>query len=241
LRLAVLLGIAVFLLTLFIRLPAAALLPLLPAGIVCTAAAGTIWSGSCAQLQRAAISISDVSWSLHPLALLRLHLAARVRADDPQLRGSAELDLARDGTLAVQALQASSALPGLWGPLPAGASGAVAIAIEQLQLASGHLLTAQGHIEVQQLAIANPALQLGNYELLLMPGSAGTAVLGELHDLGGALMVEGQLRLLRSGAYEISGSLAPRAGAATGLQQALQLLGPPDPNGRRSFSVAGDL
>jgi hypothetical protein len=53
--------------------------------------------------------------------------------------------------------------------------------------------------------------------------------------------VSGLLQLSPSGAYDLEGSVAPRPGASADLTQTLQLLGAPDAQGRRPFSLAGSL
>jgi hypothetical protein len=55
------------------------------------------------------------------------------------------------------------------------------------------------------------------------------------------LSLQGQAQLASDGAYEISGTVAPRSGASSDLQQALQLLGAPDAQGRYAFTLAGTI
>jgi hypothetical protein len=53
--------------------------------------------------------------------------------------------------------------------------------------------------------------------------------------------VTGVLRLSPDGSYELAGSVAPKADADPELARVLQLLGTPDAQGRRAFSIAGTM
>ena len=65
--------------------------------------------------------------------------------------------------------------------------------------------------------------------------------MGRLRDIDGPLSLQGQARLSSDGSYEFSGTVATHGGASPDLQQALQLLGPPNAQGRYEFSLAGTL
>jgi len=241
LRTALILAVAVFLVTLLVRLPAQLLLPLLPAEVTCAAPAGTIWRGRCEQLRVGTWSVGQLSWSLHPVALLRLRVAADVASQDPAVRAQAQLELARNGDLMISALAATIAVPGGSGPVAAGASGTLLLAIDSARVQRGHLVAVQGKVDLQQLRIENPAADLGSFELKFAPANESGPIMGQLSDTGGPLSVVGLLQLSPSGSYDLEGSIAPRANAGANLTQLLQLLGPPDPQGRRAFSLAGSL
>jgi hypothetical protein len=53
--------------------------------------------------------------------------------------------------------------------------------------------------------------------------------------------LQGVLQLSPSGAYELDGTVAARDASSSDLQQLLQMLGPPDAQGRHVFSLAGTL
>jgi hypothetical protein len=241
LRAMLILAAVVFVITLLVRLPARALLPLLPAGVSCAAPAGTLWSGSCEQLRLGTVGVSGLSWALHPAALLRLRLAADLSSQDPQANGHAQVELARNANLDIARLAANVALPGNLGLVPAGTSGTLQLAIDSARIQDGHLIALLGKIDMQSIHIDNPAADLGNFELQFAPPNQGAAMVGQLRDLSGPLAVSGVLQLSPSGAYDLEGSVAPRPSASADLTQALQLLGAPDAQGRRTFSLAGSL
>ncbi len=240
-RSALLLAIVVFIVTVLARLPAAALMPLLPAGVSCQTPGGTVWHGTCAQLREGSFSLSGFAWRLHPAALLRLRLSAELTSDDPRAQGHTHVEITRDGQIRVQGLSAQLPLHGGLAVFPRGLAGTVQIAIDGASLQREELLALQGSIRVLQLRSESQSADLGSFELLFPPAPAGSPIEGQLRDLGGPLSVNGQLRLMRGGGYDLSGSVAAREQASPELLQALQLLGPADPQGRRTFSLAGSL
>jgi hypothetical protein len=240
-RSALLLAIIVFVITLLARLPASALTPLLPMGISCEMPGGTVWHGSCGQLRDGSLSLNGVSWTVHPAALLRLRLSAELSSDDPRAQGHTGVELARDGEIHLQGLSAQLPLQGGLRVFPEGLAGTVQIALDDARLQHQQLLALQGSIRVLQLRSESQSADLGSFELMFPPSSPGSPIEGRLHDLGGPLSVDGQLRLMRAGGYDLSGSVAARGAASPELLQALQLLGPADAQGRRMFSLAGSL
>jgi hypothetical protein len=229
----------VFVITLVLRLPARVLTALLPTDVVCDSPGGTVWSGSCGALRAGTLVIAGLSWQLHPAALLHLQLAADLTSEDPH--GQAQARLGLDGAVQITALAATLALPGGLALVPAGTSGNMHLAIDSARLEGGHLVAVQGRIALQQLHIASPPADLGGFELQFAPPDPNAGIVGQLRDLDGPLSVTGVLQLARTGSYDLEGSVAPKPDAGADLTQVLQLLGPPDAQGRRAFSIGGTL
>lgn len=239
---ALLLAVLVFLATLLARLPARVLLPLLPAGTSCEAPTGTVWRGACAELHVPRLSLMAISWAVHPAALLRLQLSANVASDDPRAVARAAVVLSHGERMQLHDVSAQLPLQnGLPGVFPSGLSGQLQVAIDTATFERGQLLALQGSLRVLQLRSESQAADLGSFELLFPPVPEGTPIDGQLRDLGGPLSVSGELRLMRAGGYDLSGYVAARPQASADVVQALQLLGPPDAQGRRMFSLAGSL
>lgn len=239
---ALLLAALVFLVTLLARLPARLLLPLLPAGTSCQAPTGTVWHGACGELRVPRLSLMAISWVVHPAALLRLQLAADVASDDPRAVARAAVVLSHGGRMQLHDVNAQLPLQnGLPGVFPSGLSGQLQVAIDAATLQRGQLLALQGSVRVLQLRSESQAADLGSFELLFPAAPEGAPIDGQLRDLGGPLAVSGELRLMREGGYDLSGYVAARPQASADVVQALQLLGPPDAQGRRMFSLAGSL
>jgi general secretion pathway protein N len=241
LRAALILAAIAFLITLLMRLPARMLLPLLPPEVSCAAPTGTVWSGACGQLRVGEVAVSGLSWTVHPGALLRLQLAADLASADPDAHGQGHVELARNGNLAIAALAATVALPGDAAVVPAGISGSMQLAIDSARIEGRHLVAMQGRIDLRQIHIDNPQADLGSFELQFVPPTRPAVMLAQLRDLNGPLSVTGVLQLLPTGSYQLDGSVAARPGTSAELTQKLQMLGPPDTQGRQAFSIAGSL
>jgi general secretion pathway protein N len=241
LRAALILVAITFLVTLLMRLPARTLLPLLPANVSCAAPTGTVWSGACGQLHVGGLALSGLSWALHPAALLRLHLMADLASPDPQASGHAQVDLARNGNLAITALAATVALPGDAAVVPAGVSGSMQLAIDSARVEDRRLVALQGTIDLLQIHIDNPQADVGSFELQFGPPTQPPIMVAQLRDLNGPLSVTGALQLSPAGSYQLDGSVTPKPGTSAELTQKLQMLGPADAQGRHAFSIAGSL
>jgi hypothetical protein len=237
---AILLVMAVFALTLLVRLPAGVLAWLLPRSVACESPAGTLWRGGCAEIRSGALALADVHWQLHPLSLLRAQAALDVDSSDPRARGNAYLTLHVNGDLDIASLSASLPLEGGLMPAPAGWSGVLDLGIDRASVRGGHIADVQGTLTARSLHMDHPNADLGSFELKFPTAPVGDApMIGTLRDLGGPLMVAGQLQLRRDGSYELDGTIASRDAPSADLQQFLNLLGPPDAAGRRAVSFAG--
>ena len=239
-RLALLLAAIVFLITLLVRLPARALLALLPADVTCAGPSGTVWLGSCEELRVGAMPLAGLSWALHPAAMLRLRLAADLSSQDPAAHGQAQLEFAPNGDLAISALAASVAVPGRSGLAAGIGTASLQLSIDSARIQAGHLVALVGTIDLLQLHLGNPPAELGDFELKFAPSKAATMA-GQLRDLNGPLSVSGILQLSPAGAYQLEGSVAPKPGASEDVTRTLQILGPADAEGRRTISLAGSL
>jgi general secretion pathway protein N len=237
---AILLVVAVFALTLLVRLPAQILSWLLPRSVACESPGGTLWHGSCAEVRSGTLALADVRWTLHPLSLLRAQPALDVDSNDPRARGSAQLTLHMNGDLDIATLNASLPLAGGIVPVPSGWSGVLDLGIDQASVRGGHIAAIQGTLTARSLHMNQPEADLGNFELKFPAAPVGDApILGALRDLGGPLSVTAQLQLRRDGNYELDGTIASRDASNAELEKFLNVLGPPDAAGRRVVSFAG--
>jgi hypothetical protein len=236
------LGLAFFLLTVLLRLPAAWVSGRLPDAVHCEFPVGTVWSGSCGQLRVAAVSLSELHWQLLPLQLLRLRLAARLTCSDPRAMGTADLAVGFRQALYLRNVDVDLPVEsGIVPWFPDDWNGQLHIDLVSADLQGGRLNAARGTLTARSLRGAYGQSELGSYTLkFLEPGPDGQ-IRAELKDLGGPLQLQGQLQLRRDGNYELNGHVMTRAQASDDLQHWMQLLGPPDPVGMRPFSLGGVL
>lgn len=240
-RLALILAALIFVATLLVRLPASLLLSHLPADLVCDEPSGTVWHGSCAEVHDGGISVAGVSWTLHPASLLKLMVSADLSSADPNAGGSASITLDRSGEANISALHATMPLTASSNILPAGSSATLVLSLPSLRIRDEHLVAIEGTIELNQLHVADAAPALGSFQMQFLPADENADIDGRLRDLEGPLAVDGLMKLQPTGAYEINGTVATRPGAPYDLEKTLQVLGPADPQGRRTFSLAGTL
>lgn len=238
-RVGVLLALLAFLVVVVARLPAAALSHFLPAGVQCSAPSGTVWQGSCEQVQAQGVTLSSVQWILHPASLLRLRLAADIETHDPRLTGRGAVEIDRSGALNLSSVTATLPLQSGLTPFPAGWSGTLQLALDRATLINGRPTLLVGTIDIQSLQMPNPPTTLGSYELRFAPVSGDAPVTGQLRDLDGPLSLSGELQLQGGGGYQLQGLVAAHAGAPDNLAQLLDVLGPADPQGRHMFAING--
>jgi general secretion pathway protein N len=231
-----LLAVAGFCLGLLLQLPLRWVTALLPRGVHCSEAQGTLWQGHCGGLRWQGGALGDLDFRLHPLSLLTLRLAADVHLKSPtaDIRGRLALGW---GVVQARALEATLPLSNvLVAALPAGVRGQMQTDLERLDLRSGHIHALVGRVDL--LHLMDDTDPIGDYRITFPPGSGDP--IGELHDLGGPLDVQASLHLAPSG-FVLEGRVAARASAPAALARQIRYLGSPDAAGRRPFSVAGTL
>jgi len=237
---ALLAGLA-FALIVIARFPAVWAAGALPPWLSCDDISGTVWSGSCAGLTlRQHQLVGDLSWQLHPARLLAARLAAHVQLTQGAAFVNGELEWGLGQRLHARDIHASFDLnPALLPDLPANLSGSARADLAYVEMKGNRLTDVRGRIEVHDLAQREAALTpLGSYALTFPGAPGGGEIAGELKDIGGPLALEGTLRMTPEPGFLLDGKVASRASIAPELARQLQILGSPDAQGRRSFSIA---
>jgi hypothetical protein len=220
--------------------------PLERLGVGTTAVGGTVWSGQAQGLSVDGTVIGDLRWSLRPLDLLRGRLAGHAQL--ARLDGAAETDFERSwsGRLRLESTRADLPLEAL-APfrlgIPSNWRGRVSAEFAELLIEGGWPVSARGTLDLRQLVAPPPrAAALGSFRLDF-PGEAAAAetLRAGITQTEGPLTVDGELSLGKDRSFLIEGSVAPRGPPAPDLANALAMLGPPDANNRRPFSIAGTL
>jgi hypothetical protein len=125
-----------------------------------------------------------------------------------------------------------------------GYTGKVNLKFAQLILEDSWPARADGSLEM--IDLTGPAQRpatLGSFKVVFPPdAAAGDTLAGALSDLGGPVELKGTVQLKKAGrSYIVEGLVKARGDAPQNLAKALEYLGPPDPEGRRPFSIAGTL
>ena len=232
-------GVLVFAGFVVARLPASWVLPGPKSGMSCTDADGTVWNGSCTGLVVQQQPLGDLAWEIHPLRML----AGKINADLVMTRPTGSIRanvesgfdkkiVARDVLADVPLDQELvSGLP----PDLRGLRGQIHAQLAYLRVDGQIIRAIEGVIEIHDLV--DGSQKWGSYSVTFPPPTAGIPV-GQLKDLGtGPLAVEGSLKLTPAPGFDLEGLVAARPSAPADLVQNLRVLGSPDAQGRRPFSM----
>ena len=241
-RLLIGLGL-LFALTVLVRFPARWALALAPADWHCDQPAGSLWHGGCARVQMGEFALGPVSWSLHPLSLLLARIDLDLHSMDERAQGHARVQFRSRHFVRLLDIRAQVALDaGLMPLFPNDWDGSLLLGLDTLDIAEGRLERVHGTINATSLAQRSPSMPIGSYELRFdAPPQADGTISGALSDRGGPLAVSGTLQVRKGGQYELAGNVTTRPEASADLSKAVQFLGAADAQGRRSFSLAGNL
>ena len=235
------LALLAFVLFLLARFPAAWAVGALPPGLSCDSIDGTLWSGTCGGLMlRHQQLLGDLAWQLKPARLLLGRLAAHAELTQAADFVNVDLEVSPGGHIDARNVHASVHLsPTLLPQLPPGLRGVARAELTHIEVTRGRLADLRGTIEAHDLAqTGGTTTELGNYALSFAGAGGGAAIVGELHDLGGPLDLHGSLRVTADPGFVLEGTVAARPTASPNLVRQLQMLGAPDAQGRRSFSLA---
>lgn len=239
------LGIGAYLLFTIVTLPASLILSRVNAqGIYTAGVEGTVWKGKAQVVQLANANLGSVDWNLHFFPLLTGRLKADVQLTRTDGFARTTVAAAPSGRVHLSELSASlplSALPA--GGVAGGWSGLLNLKMAHLELHQGWPIAAEGMVEANDLTgPANRPTNIGSYKLVF-PGEAAAKpedpLTASLTDLSGPIQVNGTLQLRPDRNYFLECFVALRPGAPTQIANALQVLGPPDPQGRRRFATEG--
>ncbi|MGH6962213.1 MAG: type II secretion system protein N [Dongiaceae bacterium] len=237
-------GVAAFFVFLVAMVPARVIAGRLPAGIAISGLGGTLWSGRAAALTVNGKMLGAVAWSCRPWRLVLLEWSCRVTLKPETGTASAELTGSLDGELLARDVRGQLPIRTFEGlASPPGWTGLLELDVERLRILERRPVEAAGRLFVRALKAPGPGGELlGDFELVIGEGAVGTETLsGRLRDLGGPLRVRGAIELKADGSYLMSGETAPGPGAGPAIFDTLAFLGPPDPLGRRPFTIEGTL
>jgi hypothetical protein len=223
------------------RFPAVWAAGALPPWLSCDDIEGTVWNGTCTGLTlRHQQQVGDFVWQLHPLRLLAARLAAQVQLTQGTAFANADVEWGPGEKLYARNVHANFDLNRALIPaLPANLTGHARADMTYIEMQASHLIDLRGRIEVHDLTQHEGAgTPLGSYALSFTGAAAGTELVGALHDLGGPLALDGTLRMTPEPGFVLDGKVATRSTITADLARQLQILGAPDAQGRRSFSIA---
>ncbi|MCP5158533.1 MAG: type II secretion system protein N [Gammaproteobacteria bacterium] len=206
---------------------------------------GAAIDGSARGVSWRGVQIDRLQWNWRPLALLTGWLEFRLQIDDPEtgLSGNTAIDASR--RIRFQELVGQTLLTeliGLAGQSKLPLQGIVAFNLPDFRLTPNRQpLSASGTVHVKELRLTlRQPLTLGDFTAQ-MNAADPEGIQGFIKDDHGPLMLEGAFSLLPDGRYRFNGQAAVRDADNRALRQAMNLLGPPDNNGRWTLSFSGVL
>lgn len=239
------LGVGAFVLLALVTFPASVVLSRLgSAGITASGVSGTVWNGKAQVLQIQGSNIGSLEWDLHVLPLFTLHLNADVKVSRTDGFAASELSVGPGGKVTLKGLTASLPLSAINSPQLAGWAGQLNAKFARLTLENGWPTQVDGTLDA--LDVTGPARRpanVGSYRVVFDPATSTAELLqGAISDAGnGPLQINGTIRLKADRSYEVDALVGAKPNTPQNLAKALEYLGPPDPQGRRQFSMAGAL
>lgn len=234
-------GSVAFLCIVLANIPASFIARWIPPAVEISSLGGTLWHGEALGVHSGGFDVERVEWHLHPGALLRGSVSARIDATNAADWINGELTLEGSGRLLARGLEAQIDVASLAGrTLPTGWSGPATLHLEEITIEQGWIASIVGVAESGALQ-GPPKDQpyLGSYRVTFDRGAG--SVPGELRgrfaDTGGPIEITGDVTLYRDRRAVISGWVRPRASAPPDVAADIAKLPEVDPQGRRRFSI----
>lgn len=204
---------------------------------------GTVMRGHAAQLTARHVQLSQVSWQLHPWALLLGRVEARVDFQNDAVPGHAVIGRSLGGKvyfkdvaarLPASLLDQVINIPGVkW-------DGKLDVQLSGLSIEKGYIAEADGTLLWNKAAMVTPwPLALGAFLTTLESTEEGVKV--TLADKGGAVQAEGLFLLKSDGKYQFTANFSSRDTKQPNIAQALKFLGNPGADGRVKVSTTGNF
>lgn len=241
-------GLGSFLLFLIISIPASVITDLAtPAGTQITGVTGSAWRGEARNIDLPGFRLGRTSWNIRPAALLLGRLSATVETQWPDGRASGDLTAGLSGKVSLTDFNASGPVAPIAQQMnlpPSG--GQVLINIMDLQLVDRWPHTVIGEVRVENVPLTLMGVgsgPVGSYQVSFSAEAVSEdgTVIGEMKDLDGPLIINGNVTLSPPNNYVVAGRITSRVDAPPDLAQGLALLGPAGSDGSREFSIAGSL
>lgn len=243
-------GLGAALLIAVATLPATILAgPLSRAGLDAAALSGSVWNGHARALTWRSVPLGELRWSFAARELLHARLGVDLELMRPDGSLATRAGVTAGGELHLADTRASlpvEALAALPIGLPRNWRGRLDARLGALVVADGWPVVLQGTLEMDGLVAPPPRnTSIGSYHVEMPDPTATAGAPGELSarvtDKEGPFSFEGRFTLLPDRSYLLEGLLAPRGSTPPELARSLELLGPPDADGRRQVGVSGTL
>lgn len=241
------LGLSAYVVFALVSLPAHVITDRLAStGVNLLGVEGTVWKGSAQAVQVANINVGRLQWSLRPLALFMAQLSVDVEVSRSNglVSGRVGYQLL-SGNISLARINAALPINTLPPELTQGGwEGTLRANLSELVLEKGWPASAKGTIEAMNLVgPARKPSNIGSFKVSFPAAKpVPNTLTGDLSSTDGPLRIVATLQLKAANrSYLIEGQVATQPGTPEDLSRTLQILGAPDAQGNRPFSLEGTL
>lgn len=235
------LGIVLYLVFLFISIPASFLtryvLPAIPAAksVELHSVSGSIWQGQAINANVNRFNLGQLNWELSGWGLLLGDIDLDLRFRDNDTNGSGSLSVGFGGAIDAEDVTVkfpAEALTPLFYGFPVSLSGELNGNIKTLELEPGRTIKTTGRIVWRSASLRSPQnIDLGDYVIVLEPSNRGTKF--TINDSNkGPIETNITLTIKGNGEYRLNGWLKARDEEQQHITEALRLVGRADNSGR---------
>lgn len=213
-----------------------------------TAASGTLWSGSAANIRVSGINLGQLNWDLKILPLLIGHLKVYLNFSNKSsaannISGSGYVSVSLFGELSADdftiSTTADAVAPLMYG-MPARFGGDINAHVKSLNLVKGERLNIDSRIVISKASLVSPQkISYGDVLIKTSPDKNGSVFV--LSDQGGPLILDGTIKIKGNGSYAVNLGLGARNSASADLQNGLRFIGRRDATGKYRYLSNGKL
>lgn len=202
---------------------------------------GSAWHGRVLRLAVNQQAVGPLVWQFDPVMLFTGRTEYRVYVQSGNGGGELRTGISLFGTRYVRDAQLSVPAADLAQQLRlnlVSLGGNFQTDIQDLSFSDGWIDALEGQIVWHDAQVQQPnQVALGNLQMQLSLREA--QIVGALSDQGGPLELSGEVIIGQDKSYQLNALVKARDGADPQLQQALQMLGSPDAQGRYPLQLSG--
>lgn len=212
-----------------------------PPGVALSGIDGTVWHGTAHAGQTGGLYLRNLSWRMHPAALLTGRIGYGLEADASSGFLTTNVALGLGGGAALTDLNASLSLESLqqFVRMP-GLGGALTLRFDRLDLEDGLPVVAEGTAEIANLRA--PLVHrgsIGGFRAEFLTQDAG--IVASIEDTDASIDLAGSLTIAADRTYQFIGKVAPTGKTPAELREQMAYLGTPDDRGQFDVRLEGQL
>jgi hypothetical protein len=236
------LGLLVFIIGLLMLFPArVAYRWFAPAEFLASGISGSVWSGHVTEVSAYGAYFRDLSWRIRLLDLVTAKLGYAIESKLASGFVEGNIAVGFGGTVRATDLRATLPLASMQSiPAMRGVSGSVSANFDDLKMAAGILVGANGVLEISGLTLPLVSRDpLGGFKAEFFSQDAG--ITASLEDTNAVLDLAGSLQISPDGTYQLLAQLTATSDTPAPVRQQLQFLGSANDRGQHELRLEGKL